>query len=127
MKTTLIICIVILSCQFSNAQNTLSGKITDGKTGEAVAGATVYIPELKTGAIADKNGVYKIDNLPKTKVIVQVSFLGYKSIVQKVDLQVRQPMNFIMEQAITEMNEVVITGTSRATEITRSSCSDDYC
>ena len=28
-------------------------------------------------------------------------------------------MNFVMEQAITEMNEVVVTGTSRATEITR--------
>jgi iron complex outermembrane recepter protein len=120
MKTILLICILILSFQFSNAQNTLSGKITDGKTGEAVAGATVYIPELKKGTIADKDGFYKIENLPKTQVIIQVSFLGYKSVVQKLDLSTAASVNFIMEQAITEMNEVVITGSSRATEITRS-------
>jgi iron complex outermembrane recepter protein len=119
MKTILIICIMILPCQFLNAQNTLSGKITDGKTGEAVAGATVYIPELKKGTIADKDGFYKIENLPKTQVIIQVSFLGYKSVVQNLDLGSTTSMNFVMEQAITEMNEVVITGSSRATEITR--------
>jgi Outer membrane receptor for ferrienterochelin and colicins len=101
------------------AQNKITGKITDNITGEAVAGATVYIPELKTGTIADKEGVYKIDNLPKTKVIIQISFLGYKSIIENIDLANTTARDFVMEQAITEMNEVVITGSLRATEITR--------
>ncbi len=119
MKKLFLISIIIFIYQFSNAQNKLTGKITDKLTGQAVAGATVYIPELKTGTIADKDGMYKIDNLPRTKVIIQVSFLGYKSIIETIDLATTSSKDFVMEQAITEMNEVVITGSSRATEITR--------
>lgn len=66
---------------FTIAQNKITGRITDEKTGEAITGATVYIPELKTGTFADKNGEYKIENLPQTNVIIQVSFLGYKSVL----------------------------------------------
>jgi iron complex outermembrane receptor protein len=110
---------MILSYHIINAQNKITGKITDNITGDAIPGATVYIPELKTGTIADINGVYKIENLPKAKVIIQVSFLGYKSVVENIDFATTTSRDFIMEQAITEMNEVVVTGSSRATEINR--------
>jgi iron complex outermembrane recepter protein len=119
MRNVFIIFILIVISHGVNAQNKLTGKITDEKTGEAIAGATIYIPELKTGAIADGNGLYSIDNLPRATVIVQISFLGYKSVVEKIDLSKSSTVNFVLEQAITEMNEVVVTGTLRATEITR--------
>jgi iron complex outermembrane recepter protein len=118
MRKIIIICVMVLFCSNIHAQKNLKGKITDKSTGEAITGATVLIPDLKTGDISDKNGVYKLDNLPDGKVIIQVNFLGYKSILQKVDLSLTSTLNFEMEQAITEMNEVVITGTSRATENT---------
>jgi iron complex outermembrane receptor protein len=119
MKKILIICIILLTYQIANAQNTLTGKITDKDSKEAIPGATIYIPELKAGAFSDKNGKYHLEDLPKTKVIIQVSFVGYKSIVQKLDLSITSVLNFALEQATTEMNEIVITGTSRATEITQ--------
>jgi iron complex outermembrane receptor protein len=119
MKKILIILVMILSYITINAQNKITGKIIDNITGEPIPGAIVYIPELKTGTIADIKGVYKIENLPKVKVIIQVSFLGYKSVVENIDLATTTSRDFIMEQAITEMNEVVVTGSSRATEITR--------
>lgn len=119
MKKLFIICILILAYKITNAQINITGKVTDKETGEVIPGATIYIPELKTGDISDKDGTYKIDNLPKTKVIVLVSFIGYKSIFKDVDLSATTSLDFAMEQAITEMNEVVVTGTSRATEITR--------
>jgi iron complex outermembrane recepter protein len=120
MKKVLAVLIMIYACYNTNAQNRLTGRITNVKTGEAVAGATLYIPELKTGAIANENGVYAIDNLPRAKVIIQVSFIGYKSISENVDLGMTSSMDFTLEEAITEMNEVVVTGTLRTTEITRS-------
>jgi iron complex outermembrane recepter protein len=101
------------------SKTSLSGKITDKETGESIIGATVYFPDLKTGAVSDTGGTYKIYNLPQAKLLVQVSYLGYKSIVEKVDLSSFTSMNFVMEQAVAEMNEVVVTGTSRATEIKR--------
>ncbi len=110
---------MILSFNIIKAQNKITGKITDNRTGEAIAGATVYIPELKTGTIANSEGLYTIENLPKTNIIIQISFLGYKSIIENIYLATTSTHDFVMEQAITEMNEVVITGSSRATEITR--------
>ena len=43
---------MIFTYQITNAQNKITGKITDNITGEPVTGATVYIPELKTGTIS---------------------------------------------------------------------------
>ena len=101
MKLLFTTLLMILTCYIINGQNILTGKITDKVTGETLPGSTIYIPELKTGDIADKNGTYEIDNLPRTKVIVQVSFLGYKSVVQSIDMATTTSMNFVMEQAIT--------------------------
>jgi iron complex outermembrane receptor protein len=101
------------------SKTSLSGKITDKESGEAITGATVYVPDLQSGAVTDTNGFYKIDNLPQTKILIQVSFLGYKPIVEKVDLSSTTKIDFVMEQAVAEMKEIVVTGTSGATEIKR--------
>jgi len=119
MKKLFTFLILIFTFQISWTQNNLTGRITDGKTGGAVAGATVYLPDLKTGDIADQNGVYKLEKLPSAKVTIQVSFIGYKSIIRQVDLSETATQDFVLEQAITEMNEVVVTGESHATEIVR--------
>ena len=119
MKFSFVISFIILSLQIVNAQNKITGRITDQVTGEGIPGATIYFPDLKTGAVSDTSGFYKIDNLPKTKVIVQVNFLGYKSIVENVDLSTMTTMNFALVETITEINEVVVTGTLRATDIKR--------
>jgi iron complex outermembrane receptor protein len=108
---------IILNFHILYAQNKLTGKVTDKETGESIPGATIYIPDLKTVAISDTAGIFKLYNLPKTKVIIQVNFLGYKSIVEKVDLSATASLDFEMEPSITEINEVVVTGTLRATEI----------
>jgi iron complex outermembrane recepter protein len=120
MNKLLAVCFMMFMCCILTAQNKLTGRITDGITGDAIPGAVIYIPDLKTGAIADKNGNYKLDNLPGATFIIQVSFLGYRSISEKVNLSLTRSVNFVLEQAITEMNEIVVTGTLRSTEITRS-------
>lgn len=99
--------------------SSLSGKVTDKKNGEPIAGVYIYVPELKTGAISDKDGFYNIQNLPKTKILVQLSFLGYKTITQSIDLNTITTMDFAMEESAVEINEVVVTGTSAASEMKR--------
>jgi iron complex outermembrane receptor protein len=117
MKKVFIICLLLATHTMINAQGFLSGKISDKVTGEAIAGATIYFPELKIGDISDENGLYKLHDLPKIITSVQVSFLSYKSVFEKVDLARTTLLNFELDPSITEMNEVVITGTSKATEI----------
>lgn len=94
----------------------MSGKITDKKTNQPIAGANIYFPDLKTGTISKPDGAYRIDNLPQTKISVQVSFIGYKTIIEAVDLSAATQKDFALEEAVTEMHTLVITGTSLTTE-----------
>jgi iron complex outermembrane recepter protein len=98
----------------------LSGKIIDKKTNAPITGVYISIPELRTGAISDKDGLYRIERLPKTKILVQVSFLGYKTTIESIDLNTTTTMDFALEESAVEINEVVITGTSSASEMKRS-------
>src|SRR5258706_11778117 len=115
----LFINIFILCAVVSASAQILSGKITDKKTGEPIPGVTVYISDLKTGGVSNVKGTYKIENLPKSKVLVQVHFIGYKLIVEKVDLAATTTKNFALEETVTELNEVVVTGLSQAAEKSR--------
>ncbi|MGQ0827797.1 MAG: TonB-dependent receptor [Bacteroidota bacterium] len=96
------------------AKTSLSGKITDKQTGEALPGVTLYIPDLKTGAVTGIDGTYIIENLPQIKVLLQINFLGYKAIVETIDLSASNTKNFALEISIKEIHEVVITGLSQA-------------
>ena len=77
-------------------KTSLTGNITDKQTGEALPGVTIYIPDLKTGAVSTIDGTYKIENLPSTKILVQVSFLGYKTIIEMIDLSSTKSKKFLV-------------------------------
>ncbi len=97
----------------------LFGKITDKKTGEPLPGVSIYFPDLKTGTSSGKDGTYKIENLPQAKVLVEVIFIGYKLITDNIDLSITSTKDFALEESITELNEVVVTGLSKAGEKNR--------
>lgn len=98
---------------------TLSGVVTDKTTGATIPGATVSIPDLRTGIATDANGKYILHNLPKGIYLVQVSFIGYATVNQNVDLSKTSVLNVQLQTSSIETAEVVITGVSKATEIKR--------
>lgn len=97
----------------------LRGKITDKETGAPVPGVTVYITDLKTGGISDKDGNYLINQLPARSVMVRVSCIGYRTIIETVDLNVADTLDFAVSEAVAEIGEVVVTGLSVASELQR--------
>lgn len=99
---------------------TLTGKITDKKDGSTLIGVTVFVPDLKIGGNTNADGKYTLSHLPKGIYLVQVSYVGYASISQKVDFSKTTVLNFQLQASSIEMSEVVVTGVSRATEIKRS-------
>ncbi|MFI5148404.1 MAG: TonB-dependent receptor [Bacteroidia bacterium] len=101
-------------------KTTLSGKVLDKQTKAPVIGATIYIAELRTGAISGADGSYTINDLPAIKVFIQVKYLGYKTIAEYIDLNTITKHDFEMETSIREVEAVVITGMSKNTEIKRS-------
>ncbi|MEI7662245.1 MAG: TonB-dependent receptor [Bacteroidota bacterium] len=105
------------------SQVTLRGKVTEKATGETLIGATVYIPDLKTGAATGKDGIYMIPNLPAATFLVQVSYVGYQAVTQTVDLQKTAVCDFRMSESAIEAQEVVVTGNTLSSDNSQSSIS----
>lgn len=101
----------------------LTGQITDKKTGDPLPGVNIYFPDLKTGTTSNSEGIYTIKNLPPVRVLIQLSYVGYRTLIENIDLSATLVANFEMEYAATEINEVVITGLSKSTEQKRTSTS----
>lgn len=100
--------------------NRLSGTVYDSATHQPLTGTTVYIPDLKTGATTDVAGHFSIGYLPGGKVLVEVRYLGYKTITMNVNVRGNTTVNFPMVASAVEQHEVVVTGLSNATTANRS-------
>ncbi|MEO5648484.1 MAG: TonB-dependent receptor plug domain-containing protein [Ginsengibacter sp.] len=107
-----------ISAQKNSARFSISGKINT-TAGLPLAGGSVYISDLKKGSIADANGNYSITNIPAGTYLVEIKFIGYKSLVENIYFNENKIENFSMEISVTEENEIVITGSSKATSIKR--------
>lgn len=115
----LLICSAFSLPEYATGKASLSGKVTDKSSGEALPGVSIYFPDLKTGTISQADGRYFIDQLPDTKLLVQVSFLGYKMATETIDLTNTKSFNFSLEESVTEISEVVVTGQSGGIENNR--------
>lgn len=96
-----------------------SGKVTDESSGSPLVGATVLIPDLRVGAVADSSGSFVIKNVPQGIYLVQISFEGYATLVQKIDFSKTDTFNAQLKESSIENADVVVTGVSKATEIKR--------
>lgn len=79
---------MLLAWTMVSAQaETVTGRVTNGK-GEAMPYVTISVLDrdsaLLTGAITDEKGLYIVtvtgDGLPVTELILQASFVGYKTV-----------------------------------------------
>ncbi len=106
-----------LTARVTKAKVTITGKITDAKTGEPLQGASVYFHDLKIGASSNAQGVYRIQNIPEGKYLLEVSFLGYASILENIDLKGDLQKDFVLSHSYIENETVTVTGVSAATSI----------
>ncbi|MFI5148802.1 MAG: TonB-dependent receptor domain-containing protein [Bacteroidia bacterium] len=108
--------LLIVSYQQVYAQNELSGKIRDGKDSSAMAGVSVYIPDLKIGAFTDADGKYILHNIPNGTFLIEIYFTGYATQNKEIETEKSTLADFVMWRSSKEFKEVVITGVSAATE-----------
>ncbi|MDX1471399.1 MAG: TonB-dependent receptor, partial [Flavobacteriaceae bacterium] len=109
-KVLAILLILILNCHGIGAQNkvTLSGKVTDAITNEQLIGVNVLVNNSTAGTITNEYGFYSITLTPGTYQFI-VSYLGYAPINRTIDLTSNQTLNFQLEEAAEQLEEVVIT------------------
>jgi iron complex outermembrane receptor protein len=97
---------------------TLSGKITD-KSGLPVSGASIYIPDLKLGVVADTAGYYRFNSVPSGKYLIEIHSVGFKTQTRPVTINGPITLDVTLSDAYVEESAVVVTGLSKATQIKR--------
>ncbi|TCK64741.1 outer membrane receptor protein involved in Fe transport [Winogradskyella wandonensis] len=94
----------------TSAQNkyTLSGIVSDSKTTETLIGVNVIVPELKNGTMTNEYGFYSL-TLEEGTYDIQISYLGFKTITETIDLTSDKTINFKLVESAESLDEIVIT------------------
>jgi iron complex outermembrane receptor protein len=91
----------------TNAQTfTLNGKVVN-ENKEPLPGATVLVKEENKGTSTDFDGKFRV-NFPKGKYIIQVSFVGYKSVSKEITLTKNDAIEFVLSANSTVLEEVLV-------------------
>lgn len=93
-------------------QSSVSGKIINAGNGLSISGANITISK-NTGTVSDQNGEFRIRNLTVLSVKLSVSFLGFESVEQKLDLKSGKDTSIIISMTPSSIliDELVVTAT----------------
>jgi TonB-dependent receptor len=89
----------------------LKGRIIAADDKEGLPSANITVEGTKTGVAADLNGYYILKNIPSGKVKLTVSFIGYKTKVETVEIIPDQitEVNFVLDIEAVKSAEITIT------------------
>lgn len=107
-RVTLLVVFFCTSALSAQDKFTLSGTITDSQSNETLIGVNVLVPEIQSGTMTNEYGFYSI-TLPKGTYTIQISYLGFKTILESVNLNDDTTKNFQLQEAAESLDEVVIT------------------
>jgi TonB-linked SusC/RagA family outer membrane protein len=90
---------------------TVSGKITDAKN-EPIIGAAIVLEGTTKGVASDLDGNYKISGLPKAKVNLVFTAIGYAKQRKSLDLSngSDQSLNISLQDDALQLDQVVVVG-----------------
>lgn len=112
----LLAAVAVLLCNFAFAQRTLSGKVTDKSSGEALIGANILVVGTGSGTVTDFDGSYTLE-VPAGATELEFSYTGYTT--QRVPIGNATTLDLALA-AGQLLDEVVVTGygTAKAREVT---------
>jgi hypothetical protein len=89
-------------------RHSISGKIRDLHSGEALLGATIFVKELKTGAVSDLYGNYSL-TLDEGNYTLVYSYIGYQTIEKSILLNNDLKISIELDPQQHQLKEVEIT------------------
>ncbi|MEI6409869.1 MAG: SusC/RagA family TonB-linked outer membrane protein [Bacteroidota bacterium] len=107
LKKTVFAAIFLLITAWSQvlSAQTVSGKVTDSSTGEALIGATITEDGTRNGTTSDIQGAFRI-NVSKASATLIVTYVGYET--QRIALGGKTSLEVGLSASAT-LNEVVVT------------------
>lgn len=120
MNTLRKILLILLLSPFSLqiwAQNKflLSGKVTDAN-GAPLPQVTIAVENTTLGTYSDNQGKYSLQ-LKSGNYTVVVSYIGYETIRQEVDLKKNRSCNFKLKESSVSLNSVEVYGKTKSQQI----------
>ncbi|MBK8808517.1 MAG: TonB-dependent receptor [Bacteroidales bacterium] len=99
-----------LFCMSIIAQETylLSGHVFD-ENKLPLPGATVMLLPEKNGTVTNAQGDFSINNLPKGKYVLEISFVGYKTLRDSVSISKNIVVKYRLQASLLTLQEVVVT------------------
>lgn len=94
---------------FGKGRAVLTGYVRDSKSGEAIAGATVYLDNPPVGVSTDGFGYFSL-NLAAGSHILRISSVGMKETRRSIDLYSDGKFNIEMEQFVPGLKTVTVVG-----------------
>lgn len=86
---------------------TISGYIRAKTSGEALIGATCFIPEIKKGITSNQYGYYSLTLAPG-KYIVNFSFIGYKAKSDTINLEENIILDVFLEEENLQIDDIIV-------------------
>src|SRR5450432_2497856 len=103
----------LLCSYFILAQTTITGKVTDKRSGTPVPDVSIKIKSSKKGTVTNPEGIFKLQANPDD--VLEFSAVGFKS--QSVKLNGTSELSITLEQSLTDLSEVVVTGNRGAPRV----------
>ena len=92
---------------------TITGRVTDSRTEQPVAGATIEITGTRLVVSAGDDGRYRISNVPLGAQTISARRLGYAILRKPVTVSAGDAtVDFALQTSVVSLDEVVVTGTT---------------
>src|SRR3954471_17754513 len=111
------IAVFVVASLSAQQKKQLTGKVTDAKSNLPLAGATIILVDFHLTAISDSSGNYTFRNVPAGHTVIEVSYVGYSSIVEHIDINSTTTKNFSLNTSVIENEAVTVTAVGSATSI----------
>jgi len=86
---------------------TIAGYLRDVKTGEPVTGASLYLPDTKTGVTTDQFGFYSL-TMPRGRHTIVIRAIAMRDTRRQIILYTDGKLNIDMQEQIQTLREVKI-------------------
>jgi hypothetical protein len=111
MKLHIIAMLLLCSTSVVAQQRiTISGFVTEDKSGERLPGVNVYIPGISYSAVTNNYGFYSLTIPVSDSAVVSFSFVGYESVDRNIRPKTSMELNVFLT-SVNQLKEVVIKAT----------------
>lgn len=93
------------------AQLKISGKVTNNKSQEPIAGATIRVANTFSACLTKGDGSYELKNFKPGTYILQISMIGYQPKTDTINLQEDQNLGIELIENTVLMDEVIVMAT----------------